>query len=58
MGCAYYDPENPCSIDDLIARADKLMYEQKQNKKGLLPQSASLSSGNPHLSPQLKIIDK
>ena len=35
IGCAYYDPESPCSIDDLIARADKLMYEQKQNKKGL-----------------------
>jgi len=36
IGCAYYDPENPCTIDDLIARADKLMYEQKQNRKGLL----------------------
>jgi len=44
IGCAYYDPESPCSIDDLIARADKLMYEQKQNKKGLLLQSAFLSS--------------
>lgn len=31
MGCSYYDPENPCSIDELMARADKLMYEQKQN---------------------------
>ncbi|MFO7667541.1 MAG: diguanylate cyclase, partial [Desulfobacterales bacterium] len=40
MGCAYYDPENPCSIDDLIARADKLMYEQKQKKKGLLLQQS------------------
>ncbi|MFO7667813.1 MAG: MASE3 domain-containing protein [Desulfobacterales bacterium] len=36
IGCAYYDPEKPCSIDDLIARADKLMYEQKQSKKNLL----------------------
>jgi len=42
MGCSYYDPENPCSIDELMARADKLMYEQKQNKKGLLLQAASL----------------
>jgi diguanylate cyclase (GGDEF)-like protein/PAS domain S-box-containing protein len=33
-GYSYYDPDNPCSIDELIARADKLMYEQKQNKKG------------------------
>lgn len=38
MGYAYYDPENPCSIDDLMARADKSMYEQKQNKKGILLQ--------------------
>ncbi|MBU0545016.1 MAG: diguanylate cyclase [Proteobacteria bacterium] len=33
MGCSYYDPENACSIDELIARADKLMYEQKQSRK-------------------------
>jgi len=33
MGCYCYDPENPCSIDELIARADKLMYEKKQNKQ-------------------------
>jgi len=33
VGCSYYDPENPCSIDELIARADKLMYGQKQKKK-------------------------
>jgi len=33
VGFAYYDPEKPCSIDELIARADKLMYEQKQKKK-------------------------
>lgn len=36
LGCSYYDPENPCSLNELIARADKLMYEQKQSKKGLL----------------------
>jgi len=46
-GCSYYDPENPVSMDELIASADKLMYEQKQNKKRLLPQGASLSSRNP-----------
>ncbi|MFH1976617.1 MAG: diguanylate cyclase [Pseudomonadota bacterium] len=33
IGCAYYDSENPCSIDELIADADKQMYEQKQHKK-------------------------
>jgi diguanylate cyclase (GGDEF)-like protein/PAS domain S-box-containing protein len=36
IGCSYYDPEHPCTIDDLIVRADKLMYEQKQKKKSLL----------------------
>ncbi len=36
IGGAYYDPEKPSSIDDLIARANKMIYEQKQNKKGLL----------------------
>ena len=46
VGYSYYDPENPCSIDELIERADKLMYEQKQNKKSLLPQASALSNGN------------
>jgi diguanylate cyclase (GGDEF)-like protein/PAS domain S-box-containing protein len=43
VGCSYYDPENPCSIDELMATADKLMYEHKQNKKGRLRQVPSLS---------------
>jgi len=47
VGCSYYDSENPCSLDELMAHADKLMYEQKQNKKGLLLQAVPLSSGNP-----------
>jgi diguanylate cyclase (GGDEF)-like protein/PAS domain S-box-containing protein len=50
VGCSYYDSENPCSLDDLMAHADKLMYEQKQNKKGILLQGASLSSSNPYTS--------
>ena len=33
MGTAYYDPQNPCSLDELMSRADKLMYEQKRRKK-------------------------
>ena len=44
-GCSYYDPENPCSLDELMAHADQLMYEQKKNKKCLLLQDASLSNG-------------
>ncbi len=38
VGCSYYNPENPGSIDELIASADKLMYAQKQSKKNLLRQ--------------------
>jgi len=44
VGYSYYNPENPCTLDELIARADKLMYQQKQIKKNLLPQGVSLSS--------------
>ncbi|NTW17723.1 MAG: diguanylate cyclase, partial [Syntrophaceae bacterium] len=33
MGAAYYDPEKPCSLDELMSRADALMYEQKRRKK-------------------------
>ncbi|MFC1586245.1 diguanylate cyclase domain-containing protein, partial [Fibrobacterota bacterium] len=33
VGAAFYDHENSCSIEDLIRRADKLMYEQKRSRK-------------------------
>jgi diguanylate cyclase (GGDEF)-like protein len=33
VGIAYYSPENPCSVDELLVRADKSMYEQKMHKK-------------------------
>ena len=33
VGIAYYDPKNPCSVDELLARGDKLMYEQKRHKQ-------------------------
>ncbi len=29
LGVAFFDPRNPCSIDALLAQADKLMYENK-----------------------------
>jgi diguanylate cyclase (GGDEF)-like protein len=32
-GIAFYDPERPCSMDQLLAEADKSMYEQKRNKQ-------------------------
>lgn len=33
VGLDYYDPTCPCSIDELLDRADKSMYEQKQKKR-------------------------
>ncbi|NLV67968.1 MAG: PAS domain S-box protein [Spirochaetes bacterium] len=33
IGIADYDPESPCSIDELMSRADRLMYKQKKQKK-------------------------
>ncbi len=33
VGLARYDPERPCSIEELLAQADRVMYEQKQDKK-------------------------
>lgn len=33
VGCSCYDPENPCSLDELMAHADTLMYEHKRIKK-------------------------
>jgi diguanylate cyclase (GGDEF)-like protein/PAS domain S-box-containing protein len=33
FGIAYYDPENPCSIDGLLIQGDRLMYEQKRRKQ-------------------------
>ena len=33
LGLVRYDPVNPCNIDELLASADKLMYEQKRSKQ-------------------------
>jgi diguanylate cyclase (GGDEF)-like protein/PAS domain S-box-containing protein len=33
VGVTHYDPENPSSIDELLTRADKLMYEDKKSHK-------------------------
>lgn len=31
-GIKYYDPARPCTLDELISRADRLMYEEKKSK--------------------------
>lgn len=35
MGMTYYSPVSPCSISELIAQADSVMYEQKRKKQGV-----------------------
>lgn len=32
-GLAYYNPISPCSLDELLSRADKIMYKEKERKK-------------------------
>jgi diguanylate cyclase (GGDEF)-like protein/PAS domain S-box-containing protein len=34
LGTKRYDSQYPCSIDELLSEADKLMYVQKKNKSG------------------------
>lgn len=33
VGVAHYDPTRPCSLDDLLAGADRAMYEQKRSNE-------------------------
>ena len=33
IGLSSFSPDHPCSIDELILRADKLMYKQKKLKQ-------------------------
>ncbi len=33
FGIVFYDPAYPCTIDELLSKGDKLMYEQKRIKK-------------------------
>ena len=33
-GIAQYDPDNPVTLDELLSRADELMYQHKGSKKG------------------------
>jgi diguanylate cyclase (GGDEF)-like protein/PAS domain S-box-containing protein len=48
VGVASYDPIAPCSLDELITKADHLMYENKKNKqdKNPKPQLSHSSQDN------------
>jgi GGDEF domain-containing protein len=32
IGTVIYDPSTPCTLDELLSRADTLMYKQKKEK--------------------------
>jgi diguanylate cyclase (GGDEF)-like protein len=34
LGIAHYDPEAPCTVNELIAQADSQMYQQKRAREG------------------------
>ncbi len=33
VGMEHFDPEAPCTVDELVVRADKTMYQDKKNKR-------------------------
>ena len=33
VGCVRYDPQDPCSLDEVLAKADAAMYEQKRLRR-------------------------
>lgn len=39
VGVAQFDPEDPCTIDELLSQADKLMYEEKKRHKQKLSEN-------------------
>jgi two-component system cell cycle response regulator len=44
-GSASYDPDTPCSLGDLVRRADEDMYQRKRLRQGPLP--GALTDGGP-----------
>lgn len=43
MGMANYDPEHRCSVDELLMRADDLMYKDKKKHKRLLNKGSAIN---------------
>ena len=41
VGSASFDPTDPCSLDDLVKRADTAMYEEKRRKQSLRKASSA-----------------
>ncbi len=43
IGSAYFDPDEPCSLDELLDQADASMYEQKRVRREELAKEKSLA---------------
>ena len=44
IGIAHYDPDEACTIEELMGRADRVMYEEKRKKRTLQPVKLRLES--------------
>jgi diguanylate cyclase (GGDEF)-like protein/PAS domain S-box-containing protein len=44
IGVAHYDPDEACTIEELMGRADRVMYEEKRRKRTLQPVKLRLES--------------
>ncbi len=44
IGVAHYDPDEACTIEELMGRADLVMYEEKRKKRTLQPVKLRLES--------------
>ena len=44
IGVAHYDPNEACTIEELMGRADRVMYEEKRKKRTLQPVKLRLES--------------
>jgi len=44
IGVAHYDPNEACTIEELMGRADRVMYEEKRKKRTLQPVKLHLES--------------
>ncbi|MBU0909370.1 MAG: diguanylate cyclase [Proteobacteria bacterium] len=47
VGIVRYDPENPCSVEQFLALADKAMYQSKKEKKNVAFDSENVAQLTP-----------
>jgi two-component system cell cycle response regulator len=55
IGIAHYDPDFPCALDDLLDRADALMYDEKRRTRRRRPRGPAPrygGAGEPDAAPR------